>query len=161
MSSNHNDERIGVVWFENKAGYVIVAPDHSHPTPQGFERKECRTLHEIDVLTKRLNRQDTDMFSRLMENDRRQMRAKHEQIRSKLGQRLLAVNCSNVERLFILRHFRYMDQKEKEILKCEVNGYFHQREYDSPGSDPIDRHGKQLEATTPKLSDRLASLMTK
>lgn len=159
MPDQQNHERICVVYFENSSGYVIVAPDQSHPTPQGFERKECHHLHEIDSLTRRLNQQDTNMFGRLMANDREQIRAKHTSIRSKLGQRLLAVDCSPVERAFILHMFRYMDRKEEELTRCEVRGYFQQREYDSKLAK-VDDYGGQLERTVPKMSDRLASLIT-
>jgi hypothetical protein len=160
MSGNHNDERIAVVYFEDKSGYVIVAPDQRHPTPANFERKECHTLREIDRLTQRLNRQDTDTFTRLTQSDLAQMKVRHGQIRSKLGQRLLAVDCNCWERVFIQRMFAYMDRKEAEIARCEVRGYFHQREYDSPGRDPLEQHGRQLEATQPKMSDRLAALIS-
>jgi hypothetical protein len=157
----HNDERICVIYFENRDHYVIVAPDHRHPTPAGFERRECHTLREIDQLTARLNRQDTDMFTRLMAQDREAIRRRHSEIRSKLGQRLLAADCSSWERMFIQSMYRYMDRKEEELTRCEVRGYFHQREYDSPGRDPVEQHGRQLEATVPKMSDRLAAALSR
>lgn len=159
MPNPHNAERICTIYFENANGYVIVAPDHAHPTPQGYERKEARTLHDIDLLTKRLNTQDQNYFNHLMAQDRAQILAKHAQIKSRLGQRLLAIDCSPFERLFIRRSFAYLDRKAADLVKCEVSGYFHQREYDSPGNDPLDSYGKQL--VMPKMSDRLASLLTK
>jgi hypothetical protein len=157
-----NSERICVVYFENKEGYVIVAPDRSHPTPQGFIRRECHHLHEVDRLTRKLQTQDRNMFSRLMEKDRKQIQAKHEQIKSKLRQRLLAVDCSRVERLFILGAFQYLDKKERELLKCEVGGYFHAREFDSTNKyGGTEDHGRQLEKVVPKMSDRLAAALSK
>lgn len=161
MIDRHNHERIHVLYFINAQGYVIVAPDRSHPCPAGFEPRYATTLREIDALTRTLNRQDTDMFSRLMARDREAIRTRHALIRSRLNQRLLAVDCHPNEALFIRSMFRYMDKKEAELLKFEVRGYFHQREYDSPGSDPIEKHGRQLEATVPKMSDRLAAALTK
>src|ERR1700752_129351 len=127
MKDGHNHERISVVYFENASGYIIVAPDSKHPTPTGFERRECHTLREIAALTRRVNLQDTDKFSRLMAKDRAQMRSRHEQIRSKLMQRLLAVDCGRMEALFIRRAFQYLAQKEEEMTRCEVNGFFVQR----------------------------------
>lgn len=160
MSDSHNHERIKVLYFVNRAGYVIIAPDQRHPCPSGFEPRYATNLREVDSLTRTLNRQDTDMFSRLMEKDRKAIEHKHAQIRAKLGQRLLAVDCSRIEALFIRRMFAYLDKKEAELRKCEVRGYFHQREYDSPGRDPVEVHGRQLEATQPKMSSRLADILT-
>lgn len=158
-SDRHNNERICVVYFENREGYVIVAPDQRHPTPEGFIRKEAKTLREIDKLTARMNRQDTDMFSRMWEKDRQQMLAQHERHRTALRQRLLAADCTRAERLFILSAFRYFDKKEEEYKNFKVQGYFSQREFDSVRGD-IDHatRGKQL--TMPKLSDRLANILT-
>lgn len=158
MSTPHNAERISVLYFQNAVGYVIIAPDRSHPCPDGFEKRYCTTLAEIDSLTRKLNRQDTDMFSRMQQKDRAILAARHGQIKAKLGQRLLAVDCTRMERLFIHRMFQYLEKKEAELLKCEVRGYFHQREYDSAGSDPVDKYGTQLKM--PKMSDRLASVMS-
>jgi hypothetical protein len=160
LSRQHNDERICVVYFQDANGYVLVAPDRSHPTPAGFERQECHTLREVDDLTRKLNRQDSNMFSHMWEKDRQTMIESHERHRTALRQRLLAPDCGPAERVFIKRAFAYFDKKEEEYKHYHVNGYFHQREYDSPGSDPIEKHGRQLEATVPKLSDRLASILT-
>lgn len=156
---NHNDERICVVYFENRDGYVIVAPDQRHPTPLGFERKECHTLQEIDKLTAKMNRQDSDMFSRMWEQDRERMIAEHDKHRAKLRQRLLAIDCSVIERMFIQSALAYFDRKEREYANFKVRGYFAQREFDSARGD-IDRAlaGKQL--AMPKLSDRLAHILT-
>lgn len=99
------------------------------------------------------------MFSRLMAKDREAIRRKHTEIKAKLGRRLLSIDCHPNERLFITSMFKYLDRKEDELLKCEVRGFFHQREYDSPGSDPIEQHGKQL--AMPKMSDRLSSLLSR
>lgn len=155
--TGHNSERICVVYFENKEGYVIVAPDHRHPTPEGFERRECKTLKDIDRLTVRLNRQDTRMFERMWYRDREQMIASHDKIRSKLRQRLLAIDCSKIERLFIESAFRYFERKEKEYENFKVRGYFQQREFDSKNAK-VDDYGKQL--VMPKLSSRLASALS-
>src|SRR5882724_6644671 len=141
MQDRHNHERISVLYFVNKSGYVIVAPDRSHPTPAGFEPRYCTTLAEIDSLTRKLNRQDTDMFSRLIAKDRAALIARHAQMKAKLDQRLLAIDCSPIERMFIQGAFRYFDKKEAELTKCEVSGYFHAREYNSAGSDPLEQHG--------------------
>jgi hypothetical protein len=160
MPNLHNAERICVVYFQDSSGFVLVAPDQRHPTPAGFERKECHTLCEVDDLSRRLNRQDGDMFGRMWERDRQVMIASHERHRTALRQRLLAADCGPGERLFIMRAFAYFHKKEEEYKHYHVQGYFHQREYDSPGNDPLEKHGRQLEATTPKLSDRLASILT-
>ena len=154
---HHNDERICTVYFENAQGYVIIAPDQSHPTPQGFERREAKTLREIDRLTERMNRQDRDMFSRMMEKDKQQMLVKHDQIRAKLRQRLLAVDCSRPERLFILGAMDYLRRKEEEITKFSYRGYFQQREFDSKRAC-TENYGKQI--TMPKMSERLASALS-
>jgi hypothetical protein len=156
--SNHNDERICVVYFEDKHGHLIVAPDHRHPTPEGHERRECHTLHDIDLLTQRLNRQDRDQFYRMFQQDQQVMIENHKKIRARLGQRLLAVDCGPTERVFIERMYKYLDKKEAAVMDFKVRGYFHQREYDSERG-PIDDYGRQL--IMPKMSDRLASLLSK
>lgn len=146
-----------VIYFENKRGRVIVAPDTSHPTPEGYQRRECRTLAEVDALTRRVNAQDQAHFDDLMEKDRRIMQLKRESIKAKLSQRLLAIDCTPIERAFIKGAFAYFDRKERESAKCIVRGYFSQREYDHPldGLEP----GEQLRM--PKPSDRLAALLSK
>src|ERR1700756_1406733 len=157
----HNNERIQVIYFENAEGKVLVAPDHRHPTPQGYVRKEATTLKEVDKLTARLNQQDNDMFSRMWEKDRELMIAAHNRHRTTLRQRLLAPDCGPWERLFILRAFAYYDKKESEYQHYKVSGYFHQREFDNAGNDPIDGNvhgGRQL--VMPKLSDRLSSALS-
>src|SRR6267142_6485260 len=111
MINSHNAERINVLYFVNRSGYVIVAPDQSHPCPQGYEKRWCRTLREVDSLTRRLNMQDQNMFAHLMERDRQQIVAQHARIKSKLNQRLLAIDCGPAERLFIQSAYKYMDRK--------------------------------------------------
>lgn len=147
-----------VVYFENKRGYCIVAPDISHPTPDGYIRKECKYLHEVDALTKKMNVQDTNQFEHLMEKDREIMRQRRETTRTKLRQRMLAHDCTAFEIAFIKEGLRRLDQREKEQTECAVRGYFTQREMDSPSAG-IEDYGKQLQA--PKMSDRLAALLTK
>jgi hypothetical protein len=149
----HNDERISVVYFENQRGYIIVAPDTSHPTPQGYIRRECHTLREIDLLTRRLNLQDKSMFDNLMEKDRRIMQDKRDSIRSRLRQRMLAADCTNFERRFIRGAFEYLERKEKENTEFQIRGYFTQREFDAKKAGTED-YGKQL--VMPRMSDRLA-----
>lgn len=160
MRDEQNYERINVLYFVDRKGYVIIAPDQKHPCPTGFDKRYATSLRDVDKLTATLNRQDTDMFSRLIAKDREAIQIRHAQIKSKLNQRLLSVDCHPNEALFIRSMYRYLDKKEIELSKCEVRGFFHQREYDSPGSDPIEQHGRQLEATEPKMSDRLASLLS-
>jgi hypothetical protein len=155
----HNHERISVIYFENRDGHIIVAPDRSRATPPGFERKEATTLREIDRITAILNRQDQTMFGRMWQQEREQMIREHDKHRTKLRQRLLAVDCSRGERLFILSAFAYFDRKEKEYDNFKVRGYFAAREFDSARGD-IDRatSGKQL--SMPKLSDRLSAALS-
>jgi hypothetical protein len=153
---NHNDERIHVVYFERADGYVYVPADSSRVTPDGYERKEATTLKEIDRLTTKLNRQDQQQFDRIFEQDHAQLVEFHNRKRAILGQRLLAADCSPVERAFIRSAFAYFKRKEDEALKYTVRGYFHQREFDSVNAK-IDDYGKQL--TPPKLSDRLSSVL--
>lgn len=100
------------------------------------------------------------MFGRLMAKDREAMQHKHGQIRSKLGQRLLSVDCGWLESLFIRRMFEYLDKKEAELLKCEVRGYFQQREFDSKRAC-TENYGNQGSTTPPRLSSRLADVLTK
>lgn len=157
----HNHERICVAYFVDAHGHILVAPDHRHPTPRGFERREARTLKEVDKLSRILNQQDTSMFSRMWAQDLELMIAQHDRHKTTLRQRLLAVDCGPTERLFIQSAFRYFDQKEEEFKNYKVSGFFHQREFDSPGNDPVDGNisgGKQL--VMPKLSDRLALILS-
>jgi hypothetical protein len=161
VPDQHNYERICVVFFENAEHYVIVAPDHRHPTPTGFERRECRSLREIDALTSRLQRQDKAMFNRMWEKDRQTMIQAHDRHRTALRQRLLAPDCGPGERMFIQRAFDYFDRKEDEYNHFHVSGFFHQREYDGPGTDPVEDHGRQGPTTKPKMSDRLAALISR
>lgn len=160
MRDQHNHERIRVVYFQDKSGYILVAPDQSHPTPKGFERHEATTLQEIDRITTIMNRQDTRMFERMWQQDRQQMIEAHNRHRTALNRRLLAPDCSPAERLFIMSAFRYFERKEQEYQHFKVRGYFAQREFDSVRGD-IEHAtgGKQL--VMPKLSDRLAHELTR
>ena len=156
--NNHNDERICVVYFENRDGHVVVAPDRSHPTPHGYIRKAATSLREIDKLSARLNRQDSETFGRMWQQDRQIMIDSHDRHRTSLRQRLLAPDCGPWERLFIQRAFAYFDKKESEYQHYKVSGYFIQREFDSPATDPNEAHGKQI--AMPKMSDRLTTTLT-
>jgi hypothetical protein len=155
----HNHERIRVLYFVGPTGHVIIAPDSRHPCPRGYEPRYATTLREVDMLTDVLNRQDQSMFDRMMQKDREALYRKHTEIRRRLGNRLLEPDVHPNERLFIKSMYRYLDRKEEELLKCVVRGYFHQREYDSPGSDPVEAHGTQLKM--PTLSARLSDILTK
>lgn len=153
---NHNDERIHVVYFERADGYVYVPADSSRQTPAGYERKEANTLKEIDKLTTRLNRQDQQQFDRIFEQDHAQLVEFHNRKREILGRRLLAVDCTPIERAFIRSAFAYFKRKEDEALKYTVRGMFWAREYDSKNAK-CDDYGKQL--VMPKLSDRLSNVL--
>ena len=142
-----------------KRGHLLIAPDVSHPCPTNYERKECKYLHEVDALTRKMNAQDKDEFGALLEKDRQIMQQRRDKIRSTLRQRLLAVDCTPFERRFILGHLANMERKEKEQSTFRLESFFHQREFDSPTTDPIDKFGKQVQPA--KMSDRLAALLTK
>jgi len=148
-----------VIFFENKVGKVIIAPHVDHPTPEGYIRKECKYLHEVDKLTKRMNQQDFNEFSDLMAKDREIMRLRREKTRKTLRQRMLAPDCTAFEIAFIRGALAKMDAREKEMTEFTIKGYFHAREYDSASTDPIDNYGAQVKV--PKMSDRLAALLTK
>lgn len=146
-----------VIYFENKEGKIIIAPDVRHPTPDGFERKECRTLAEIDKITRQMNSQDKQEWEMLNAKDRARFHDRREAIRTKLRQRMLAVDCSQFERRFIQHAMAYMDRKQEELYRFKLEGYFHQREFDKSSVDT----SKVKEAVKmPKLSDRLASVLT-
>jgi hypothetical protein len=152
-----------IIYFErilpDAKGYhrVIVAPDTSHPTPSGYERKECRTLREQDRLTDRLNSQDREMFADLTARDRQVMSAKRAHTRSVLQARMLQSGCTEFERAFIKGALLHLDLKEMEQSRFTVNGYFYAREFDGP--DP----SKQGMGTIkpPKLSDKLAGALSR
>lgn len=142
-----------------RQGGIIIAPHSDHPTPEGYVRKECRYLHEVDKLTKRMNQQDFNEFNDLMAKDRQIMQQRRDKTRSTLKQRMLAADCTMFERRFIQGALVYLDRKEKENTEFAIRGFFTQREYDSPSTDPIDNYGTQVK--TPKMSDRLAALLSK
>lgn len=154
----HNNERICVIYFEDQYGHVLVAPDYLHPTPKGYERREARTLRDVDKLTHRLNTQDNAMFQRMWAQEKAVMIERHKVHKRNLAARL--DQATPAEKMFILSAFAYFDRKEKEYDHYRVRGFFHQREFDSPGNDPIDANvhgGKQL--VMPKMSDRLAAAL--
>ena len=153
----HNNERIRVVYFERADGYVYVPGDSSRQTPRGYERHEATTLREIDKLTQKLNRQDKRDFDAMFEQDLAIMKANHDRHRDSLRRRMLAIDCSSEEQLFIKSALRYFDRKESECLHYTINGYFQQREYDQ-SHKKVDDYGKQL--VMPKMSARLSSILT-
>lgn len=148
-----------VIFFVNQKGKIIIAPHVDHRTPEGYVRKECKYLHEVDKLTKEMNKQDFNEFRDLMEKDREIMRQRRDKTRRTLRQRMLAVDCTAFEIAFIKGALAHMDVREKEMTEFSIRGYFHAREFDSASTDPIDKHGEQVKV--PKMSDRLASLLTK
>lgn len=148
-----------VIYFVNAKGSIIVAPERDHPTPTGFIRKEAKTLAEVDELTRKIHSQDKNHFDDLMEKDRATMRERRERIRGKLRQRMMAVDCSAFERQFIKGALEYLQKKEDDLYRYTYNSYFAAREFDSSSKDPIDNYGKQVQP--PKMSDRLAALLTK
>lgn len=160
----------GIVYFECykdfwsgtklvKRGHLLIAPDTRHPTPEFYERKECKYLHEVDALTRKMNRQDRDEFGAMMEKDRQIMQMRREKTRSTLRQRMLAADCTPYERRFIQGALQYLENKEKENTEFRMESFFTQREFDSPSTDPIDKPKRQVQPA--KMSDRLAALLTK
>jgi hypothetical protein len=135
--------------------HILPAPDTKHPTPAGYERRECHHLYEVDKITKLLIAQDKKFFERMLANERAAGANFRAGIRSRLRQRKLAIDCKPIERDFIDGALRYLDQKEQELYKLHVTGHFHQREYDGAGGE--EDHGLQLEKTMPKrdLAHRL------
>ena len=123
-----------VVYFENKEGYVIIAPDSRHPTPESFERRECRYLHEVDKLARRVNQQDKDGWKKLNDRDRRLFFSRRQKIRANLIARKYSAACRPVERMFIDIMLRKMDEREEKLYGQKVEGFFHAREFD--GHDP-------------------------
>ncbi len=150
------DFQIGMKFV--RKGFCIVAPDSKHPTPYGYERKECKYLHEVDALTKRMNVQDKEQYECLVAKDQEIMRQRREKTRTTLRQRMLAVDCTPFEKRFIEGALAYLDRKEKETTEFKIRGYFVQREMDSAHAH-TDDYGRQL--VMPRMSDRLSSLLTK
>lgn len=142
-----------------KKGHLLIAPDHRHPTPDNYERLECKYLHEVDALTRKMNMQDQDEFGALMEKDRQAMELRREKTKSTLCQRMLAPDCTPFERRFIQGALDYLDRKAKQNSEFRLQSFFTQREFDAKTTDPIDKFGKQVQPA--KMSDRLAALLTK
>lgn len=147
-----------VVYFENRDGRLILAVSDDHPCPQGFERKEARSLPEIDQLHKRFQTKDRAEWDSLCDKDRAVMQVYRDRNRSRLTQRLMAIDCGPMERALIKSAFAYYAKKEKELYEATVNGYFHAREYDSTSPDPATtgEHDAQL-PKSPLPSARLQS----
>jgi len=145
-----------VIYFENAKGRIIVSPDTSHPCPQGYERREARTLAEVDRLTRHVNQQDQSAWDDLCAKDRAMMQERRDRVRSKLRQRMLASDCTAFERRFIQGALEYLQKKEDDLYRANVRGYFHQREF---GSNDVQL--PEPKSLVPKMSDRLANLLTR
>lgn len=138
---------------------IIVAPDNTHPTPEGWERMEARTLPEVDAVTLIINSQDQDHFNELSRKDQTMFLLKRELIKSRLNQRLMAVDCSPMERSLIKSAFARFERKEQELNRMVAKGYFHAREFDSETTERGPSPEKQLPQA--KMSERLASVLSR
>lgn len=156
---------IKLVYFSRKlpdgTEHIIPAPDTRHPTPPGYIRRECRHLNEVDKVTRIIVKQDQEFFARMLANERAAGKSFRDGVRSRLCRRMLEIDCTAFERTFIAGALDYLVKKEEEIYTIKrVGGYFHQREFDSDKSGPVEEdYSKPV--TMPKMSDRLAEALSR
>ena len=119
-----------VVYFENKAGHIILAVVHTAPTPTGYVRREVNTPFDIAKLSQRYAKQKQDEFdsqdARVHLREERRIGAIIERLRRRRQQS----DCKQFERDFIARAIPMLEPRiDKHRSKREM--CFHQEAYEA------------------------------
>lgn len=95
------------------------------PRRVGYARYKTTDPKEMDRVFRRLNEQERDKNEQVVERMWSRGRARYEQLRSNLNQRLLGAGTSEWEKAFIRESLRLMaerDHKEQENTRYGVSG---------------------------------------
>lgn len=129
-----------VVYFVNHedsahpAGYVLLAPTSSHPTPEGYSRELARSLPEIDRLQAILVSQERREWERELAADERLMEGRRADVRDRLYARMTSSTTSPYEREFIQLYLQLREDKRARHRQrfLERTAYLTAREMDTP-----------------------------
>jgi len=103
-----------VIYWERRDGHITLAPFSDCPTPEGSIRKEADTLHQVDMLEKRLREQEVRMTEMECAYDEQLMEARRADIRNRLYAKMVSGLTSPYEKEFIQLYLQIRDERKKE-----------------------------------------------
>jgi hypothetical protein len=128
-----------VWWDENPAtGHVIMTKPNT-PQRLGYNRHSTKKPAEIRRLHRKMFEQETDAGQKFVEKLWGRGRPYYEKLRSRLTQRMLASDCSNLEKDIIRESLRLMDERQQSELNSTRYGVSAMEESAAPLEGPRTR----------------------
>jgi hypothetical protein len=131
MSRPHYFGTDDVIYCENAAGRVYLTTNES-PIPSGYVRNTARTATEKETVWAKISAQEKRHAEQMTETLYNQRMGRIGEIRSKLNQRKLSVDCTQIERDFIRASLEILDRKEEALNKHSAYGVAAMQEKEAP-----------------------------
>jgi hypothetical protein len=109
-----------VIYFYNyrdpahPEGYLMLAPYTSYPTPPGYERREARTLPEVDKMYEVLVRQERLQWEREYFREEATFGKRQQDLRDRLYARMTSGSTGEYEKDFIKSWLELRNEKKRQ-----------------------------------------------
>lgn len=115
-----------VLWYDkNHTTNHVIMTSPMHPRRLGYARYKTTDPKEMDRVFRKLNEQEREHNEQVIEKMWSRGRARYEQLRSNLNQRLVSAGTSEWEKAFIRESLKLMaerDHKEQQNNRYGVSG---------------------------------------
>jgi hypothetical protein len=133
------------IYYERADGFIVLAPAEKGDdtlaraiyekkyAAHGWEWRECRTLHDLDKLEKRLIAQEEKQARKMIEANAQVRTHVRDAVRWALKERMVQQDTSNFEKQFIEAYLKLHDEKRDKFRDAllQHNWGIMARNYDS------------------------------
>jgi hypothetical protein len=128
-------------------GYLMLAPYSACPAPAGWSREYADTLPDVDRLQKRLQEQEFRAMEAEGERSLNAFRAKQDELRVKLHDKMVSSSTSPWERDFLRGYLMLAEERRAKYRQrfMERNMYLWARENDTPKDRRVDEEKVNLD----------------
>jgi hypothetical protein len=112
-----------MVYFENAAGKVSLPPSVDTPTPDGYARRECHDIFEVERVEKRLQQETMDRREQEAQTDYNTFEEGRRATRRKIMTLIESSHTDARLRDFLIGWCQLRDEKRREYYKQQINCY--------------------------------------
>ena len=121
--------------------YHLIAPYTGCPNPDGYERREARTLPEARTLERTLVQQEREGWEQEAEVEQAKFAQVSQEIRDRLYARMTSSTTDEWEREFIRLYLQLRDERKAEkyaAIYQQRHAYLHALHFDTPKGRGVD-----------------------
>lgn len=124
-----------VIYFERPDGTILIPPTHDTRIPDGCNRHECNSIHEVELLERRMQQDTRDRAEREADHEDEMLTERRRQIRRNIMSSIESSATTPYDKDFLLAWCQLRDDKRRERYKQlfqQRESYFESLHNDRP-----------------------------